>query len=244
MELFDFITKTDLKSHTQAEQAALLCYFDYKTNNNNIFDSKAIQGLFSDAGCNTINVSRVKLGLINLNLMRVSKEFKQAMEFAPAKLQEYELNYSSLWEDTETIKSNSEVIDETKFGGKRNYLTKLIKQINHTYANNCYDATAVLMRRLFEILLILSYQTLGIDDEIKDKDNQGYLMLDQIVKNAENNKTLKISRTKNKFEEFRKVGNFSAHKIEYTASKKDIDDIKLDYRAMVEELYNKAGLLK
>ena len=39
------------------------------------------------------------------------------------------------------------------------------------------------------------------------------------------------------------VGNFSAHNITYTAGVKDIDDIKLNYRVMLEELYTKAGLI-
>ena len=46
------------------------------------------------------------------------------------------------------------------------------------------------------------------------------------------------------FDSFRKVGNFSAHNITYTAGIKDIDDIKLNYRVMLEELYNKAGLME
>lgn len=110
------------------------------------------------------------------------------------------------------------------------------------YANNCYDAAAVLMRRLFEVMLVLSYQNLGIDNEIKDSAGNGYIMLDGIVKNAKNNQTLKLSRIKNEFDTFRVVGNFSAHNITYTAGKKDIDDIKINYRVMLEELYNKAGL--
>ena len=40
------------------------------------------------------------------------------------------------------------------------------------------------------------------------------------------------------------IGNFSAHSITYTAGKIDIDNIKLNYRVMLEELYNKAGLIK
>lgn len=119
---------------------------------------------------------------------------------------------------------------------------QLIYQINHSYANNCYDAAAVLMRRLFEVLLVLSYQNNGIDDQIKDSTGKGYIMLDGIVKNAKNNQILKISRIKSEFDTFRMVGNFSAHNITYTAGKKDIDDIKLNYRVMLEELYSKAGL--
>lgn len=36
--------------------------------------------------------------------------------------------------------------------------------------------------------------------------------------------------------------DYTVENVEYTAGKKDIDDIKLNYRAMLEELYNKAGL--
>lgn len=68
-------------------------------------------------------------------------------------------------------------------------------------------------------------------------------MLDGLVKKAKNNTVLKLSRIKNEFDTFRIVGNFSAHNITYTAGKKDIDDIKLNYRVMLEELYNKAGLI-
>ena len=68
-------------------------------------------------------------------------------------------------------------------------------------------------------------------------------MLDNIVKDAQNNQALKLSRIKNEFDSFRKVGNFSAHNIMYIASRKDIDDIKLNYRVMLEELYNKSGLI-
>ena len=51
---------------------------------------------------------------------------------------------------------------DRKFCGKRPFLTRLIQQINFTYGHNCYDACAVLMRRLFEVLLVLAYQNKGI----------------------------------------------------------------------------------
>jgi hypothetical protein len=88
----------------------------------------------------------------------------------------------------------------------------------------------------------LSYQKLGIDDMIKSSDGN-YLMLERIVNDAKANATLKLSRIKNDFDSFREIGNFSAHGITYIAVRKDIDGIKLKYRVMLEELYNKAGLM-
>ncbi len=242
MKILDYIDATNLTSQNQTCQASLLCYFHFKNTGEELFDMKGIQELFSDAGLNTINTSRVKKNLLNKKQMRISKGMKNTLEFVPSTLQEIEKKYAQLWDDSETIISGSELIDENKFCGKRNYLTRLIIQINHSYGNKCYDAAAVLMRRLFEVLLVLSYQNLGIDDAIKDVSGDGYLMLEGIVNNAKNNQVLKLSRIKKEFDTFRMIGNFSAHNITYTAGKKDIDDIKLNYRVMLEELYSKAGL--
>ena len=243
MKILEYKNATEIEKQNQALQAALLCYYHQKNTDEQYFDMKGIQELFSDAGFGSINCSRVKRNLIDKKLMRIPKGMKSTLEFVPATLQEFDTRYSSLWKDNETIESESELIDESKFCGKRNYTDRLIRQINHSYANNCYDAAAVLMRRLFEVLLVLSYQTLNIDNEIKDKTGTGYIMLEGIVNNAKNNKTLKLSRIKKDFDTFRQVGNFSAHSITYTAGKKDIDDIKLNYRVMLEELFAKSGLI-
>ncbi len=95
----------------------------------------------------------------------------------------------------------------------------------------------------FEVLLILAYQHLNIDDTIKTSDGK-YFMLERIVNNAKGNGKLNLaSRIRDDLDIIREVGNLSAHNITYTAGKKDIDDIKLKYRVMLEELYNKAGLI-
>lgn len=244
MQILDYIEYTDLHSRVEVERARLLCYFHHKETGMCCFTMSVIVDLFQQCGHSAPNPSRLKDKLIkgkNKTLLQI-KGSKNEFEFVPAVLQKLEKEHSGFWSDTEEIESSSEIIDEIKFCGKRKYLDKLITQINHTYGDHCYDACAVLMRRLFEVLLVLSYQNLGIDNEIKDSNGAGYIMLDGIVKNAINNTALKLSRIKNEFDTFRKVGNFSAHNITYTAGKKDIDDIKLNYRVMLQELYDKAGL--
>ncbi|HIX50812.1 MAG TPA: hypothetical protein H9851_05965 [Candidatus Borkfalkia faecavium] len=244
MKILDFIEKTKLADRSESEKAKLLCFFHYKETGESVFSMPLISNLFVQCGFNVPNSSRLKTNLTKgKEKAFVNSKGKTAtIEFIPAIFQSTEKEYAVLWEDNITIDSDSELIDEQKFVGKRKYLDQLIYQINHSYANNCYDAAAVLMRRLFEVLLVLSYQNYGIDDQIKDSTGKGYIMLDGIVKNAKNNQILKISRIKSEFDTFRMVGNFSAHNITYTAGKKDIDDIKLNYRVMLEELYSKAGL--
>lgn len=244
MKLIDFINKTELSNKTEVEKAKLLCFYHYKESGEKQFSMTQISDLMVQCGFNAPNTSRLKNNLVKgkNKLFLRAKTNSSILEFIPVIFQNLEKDLGNLWIDTNTIESDSELIDESKFCKKRNYLDRLIIQINHSYANNCYDATAVLMRRLFEVLLVLSYQNLGIDDEIKDSSGNGYLMLEGIVNNAKNNQTLKLSRIKKEFDTFRMVGNFSAHNITYTAGKKDIDDIKLNYRVMLEELYSKAGL--
>ena len=243
MKIFDFISKFDVASKNISEKAKLLCFYHKKECGECLFTMALISSLFVDAGFNAPNASRLKGNLIKgrTKAFLLSKTNKSALEFIPAILQEMESSLGHGWIDTVTIVSDSELIEEIKFCGQRYYLTQLIKQINSSYKNNCFDACAVLMRRLFEVLLILAYQNLNIDSEIKVNDE--YFMLDNIVKNAVINPTLKLSRNKKYYDRFRKVGNFSAHNITYIAGKKDIDDIKIEYRVMLEELFNKAGLI-
>ncbi len=246
MQLIEFLKLTNLETLLEVDKAKLLCFYHYKETGQSQFSMMDINELMIRCGFNSPNLSRLKDKLIKgkSKSFLLIKAGNGSLEFIPAVLQRLEQEFSDVWNDTVTIISSSELIDETKFCGKRGYLDRIIQQINHTYSHNCYDACAVLLRRLFEILLVQSYQNLGIEEEIKDSSNSGYIMLDGIVKNAINNPTLNLSRIKKEFEKFRKIGNFSAHNITYTAGKKDIDDIKIEYRVMLEELFNKASLMK
>ena len=243
MKQIDYKQAVGLDDQKQIDQAVLICYYHYKETGESQFEPKGIQVLFSDFGFNTINVSRVKKALIEKRKMRTIKGMQSTLEFIPTVFQKLESQYASLWNDTENIESSSELIDEIKFCGKRGYLDRLIKQINHTYSHNCFDACAVLMRRLFEILLVLTYQNAGIEADIRKPDGTRF-MLEAIVKDAAQNKALGIpARISKNFDAFREVGNNSAHSITYTAGQKDINDIQRDYRVMMEDLYNRAGLM-
>lgn len=243
MKHIDYIHAVGLNDQKQVDQAVLICYYHFKETGESQFEPKGIQALFSDFGFNAINVTRVKKALLEKHKMRTLKGMQSTLEFVPTILQELESQYASLWIDIESIESSSELIDENKFCGKRGYLDKLIKQINHTYGHNCFDACAVLMRRLFEILLVLTYQNTG-NEAVISKPDGTHFMLEAIVKDAVQNKALGIpARISKNFDAFREVGNNSAHSITYTAGQKDVTDIQRDYRVMMEDLYNRAGLM-
>ena len=143
---------------------------------------------------------------------------------------------------TSVIKHNDTILPKDIFEDLQNNFQKLCKQINASYENNLFDCTAVMMRRLLEGLLILSFQNNGIDDEIIDENGRNY-SLDKIIKTAEKNKTLKLSsNSKKDMSKFKELGNYSAHKIWFNTSKSDIEPNILKFRAIIEELIYKAKL--
>jgi hypothetical protein len=88
----------------------------------------------------------------------------------------------------------------------------------------------------------LAYKKLGSEAAIQDVDGN-FKMLEGIINDAKTNSTLGLSRnSKELLEVFRKLGNFSAHKIEYTCHRQYIQPHIMDYRGIITELLYKAGL--
>ena len=245
MQLLKFIEAVDPTQKSEVERAKMLCYFHFKENNEVAFSMSGIACWMEECNFSKPNTSRLKTNLTKGKgkAFLFSKSDKNAIEFVPAVLQTLDREFGQLWQDTVTIESNNELLEEVKFCGKQPYLDKLVWQINSCSGNNCYDACAVLMRRLFEVLLVLTYQNKGAEADITRPDGT-HKMLEGIVKDARQNPKLGIpSRISNNYDVFRDVGNYSAHSITYTAGKLDIDKIARDYRVMLEDLYTRAGLM-
>lgn len=124
------------------------------------------------------------------------------------------------------------------------YLDRLARQINAAFEHAVFDGCAVLMRRLVEVLLILTYEHARIDATITNADGN-YVDLSRIIDDAKGNRLLKLSRnTKKHLDRYRTLGNFSAHKIYYSCSRTDIAEALVEYRALVQELLAKSGIVK
>ena len=238
MDLMRFTQKVNLPQKSELEKIKLLAFFDNISTNKPTFYLDEIIQTLKNIGHPISNLSRLKTYLTK------SKDFRKIKEgeyiIIPAVKQKLFFEYGEWLNNEDIIISDNEILDEALFHGKRGFLDKLIKQINHCYRNHCFDACAVCMRRVFEITLILAYEKKGIQDEIKE--NGDYVMLEKIVSNAVNNKVLHVSKSRKEYDEIRELGNYAAHKIFYNTRKKDIDDIKQAYRVCLEELYYIAGL--
>lgn len=187
------------------------------------------------------NISRLRTNLKKSALFTTSKG---RYRIHPSAEETLNTEYPALLKISEETISHDTIVQESLVHVERGFVTSLIKQINASYENNIFDGCAVLMRRLIEVLLILSYEEQNIAKCIKDGAGH-YKMLNVIIDDALTNSTLSLSRnTKEHLDTFRKLGNFSAHKIYYNAKKRTIDQISLDYRAAIEELLYKCNLRK
>ena len=145
-------------------------------------------------------------------------------------------------EDSNSIEQDGTILPSSIFENLSQNIQSLCKQINASYENNLFDCTAVMMRRLLEGLLVLSYQNFGVEKEITEK-NGRHSTLDKIIKNAEQNTELALSaNTRKDMAIFKDLGNYSAHKIWYNSTQQDIKPHILKYRVIIEELMYKAGL--
>lgn len=145
--------------------------------------------------------------------------------------------------DSVLIEQVGTILPEILFNELLPNVQLLCKQINASYEKNLYDCTAVMMRRLMEGLLVQSYQSNGIEDQIIDIKTGFHFVLDKIIKNAESNATLALSATTKKdLTLFKDLGNYSAHKIWYNCTQQDIKPHLLKYRVIIEELLYKSKL--
>ncbi len=240
MNLSQFARIVNLSQKTEIEKVKLVAFFENATKGMSTFIIDDIIEILSVIGHHISNKSRLKQNLAK------SKAFKKISngEYAiiPSYKEKLHEDYDCYFNDENEIVSNSEILDESLFLGKRGYLDKLIKQINHCYKYNCYDACAVCMRRIFEIILILAFEKKGLQNEIQNDGD--YINLEAIISKAQSNKVLNLSKSKKYYDEIRLLGNYSAHKRYYNARRMDIDNIKIKYRVCLEELYYLAGFIE
>ena len=147
------------------------------------------------------------------------------------------------WNAEDKIEQNQSIIPDELYSGTRGYIEKISMQINASYEKNLYDCCAVMLRRLMEVLLVLSFQKNGVEDLIMDKGNLYHVSLDKMINIASSCSELSLSAsTKKDMHTIKDLGNYSAHRIWYNCTKKDIEPNIMKYRAIIEELMYKSGI--
>lgn len=243
MTISQFVKHADLANEKEIDKVRLLAFFYQVRDASFSFTVEDVCRWFSELDFHEPNKSRLKLNLGK------SHSFVKTVNGAGYRLHANEIkklseSYPQFLEKNEETVSLDSVLPAPVYENTRGYIESLAKQINASYENNIFDGCAVLMRRLLEICIIHSYEHLKIDSAIKDAQGN-FKQLSDIVSDAISNAKLGLSRnTKECLNDFRTAGNFSAHKIYYTAKRQDIKKLILEYRASIEELLYKSGIRK
>lgn len=241
MSLTEFLAKTAFSQQTELRRSVLLAFFLARVQNQASFSINSLADDFVKLGYARPNTSRL-VARIRKSRMFVSNGAPQEFKLHPSTLETLDVEFPDIRKKSEDVVHQDSVIPEALLQKERAFVLSLIRQINASYENNIYDGCAVLMRRLLEILLILSYQEVGVEAAIQDGGGN-YKQLNAIIDDAEANKALALSRnTRESLDTFRKLGNFSAHKIYYNANRRSVEALVLDYRAAIEELLYKSKL--
>ncbi len=126
---------------------------------------------------------------------------------------------------------------------KRGYLVAVGRQMNGCYSSGWYDACAVMMRRLLELVIIEAFEARKIDAKIKDA-NGDFFQLTALIKSALAEKSWNLPRNVRKnIESLRDLGHTSAHNRYYLAKQPYIDELKSIYRETIEAFLHIANLL-
>lgn len=241
MNLQSYAKVADLATQSELEKVRRLSYYFHKTEGKRDFSAQDVLSWFGALHYHTPNTSRLA------SRITASKSFikgggKGEWRLHATDLDELQMLFPGVTSTSEDVISEDTVLPTAVYENTRGFVESLARQINASYEYNIFDGCAVLMRRLVEILLILSYEHHSIDQLIKLPDGS-YKSLDQVISDAKQNGSLKLTKdTKATLETFRTLGNFSAHKIYYNCRRSDLKHSLPGFRATIEELLYKSGL--
>lgn len=236
-----FADKANLSEMTEVDRVSHLAFFEFQLQNKAEFCLTDVRGWLDSLHLGIPNFSRLGKNLSTSRAF-IKGNSDGCFRLHRETIQKLTKTYPDLGKKSQDIVDLGTILPAILYEGTPGYLQSLAKQVNASYECNIFDGAAVLMRRMEEVLLILSYENLGISAEIRGQDNN-YFLLEKIVANAVANPKLALSRTsKVAIETFRKLGNYSAHKVTYTCKREYIAEKIDDYRALIDELLHKAGL--
>jgi hypothetical protein len=145
--------------------------------------------------------------------------------------------------DVQPVRRSNSVLPLELVVGTRQYIERVVLQLNGSYDGSMFDCCAVMCRRLLETLIIEVYETHGRADELKGSDGH-FMMFSGLLAKLEADRSFNIGRNSMQgLRDFKKLGDLSAHNRRFNARRDDIDRIRDGLRVASEELLTLAGLV-
>lgn len=141
----------------------------------------------------------------------------------------------SLLVEIEVIPTNN-LVDLTLLDRTPFYIKKIAQQMCCCYDSMLYDACLVMMRKLFETLIIECFERFGSSNEIKDI-HGNFLYLSDLIPLYLSSSHWSVSRNFEKYiKNIKKYGDLSAHNRRFFAKKKELDEFRFDLRQCLQEI--------
>lgn len=243
MKVESFSRNYDLLEKTELEKVVYLAYFLHQNKQEVEFTVSDISSIIFALGFAKPNQTRLK-GKITKSTSFVKGSKKELFRLSVKKLTELKSSIPDISE-SEEITSDDSILPEILLKeSRRPYLIKLAQQINASYENHLFDACTLMMRRLLEVLLIHCFESEKIESAVKDSEGN-FKNLKTLINTAISRPEIKLSNdVKKDIDIFRELGNLSAHRVKYNCRKDDIRIVKLEFRAVIEELLYLGKLVK
>lgn len=235
-DLVFFVKKIkDFYNLKQSEQILFFAYYLIETKKYSYIKPKDIQDCF------TILKIPPYSNIPSYLLRKSKREKNKRRQFIKNK-EGYSLSAVTVHKIKESL---GEPIDHTPseelvtleiFTGTRGYLKNIANEAALCYDFRLYNACLIMLRKLIETLIIELFEKEGIENKIKDN-NQDYFQLSYLIDSFLNEQSWTVSRnTKTSIPKIKKYADLAAHNRRFSAKKADLDKIKLDLRVVIQEL--------
>ena len=218
---------------TRVEQAIAFLWFYRLTQTYEDRTASELAEDLEDEGLGRPNVTHLHRDLTK-NRQTVKGKRPKSFQVHTKYVPQLASKYGSLLSIKE-VDTTPSVIPVDFVQGTRPHLEQLAKEINGAYNYQFYDASAVLIRRLLESLIIEVFISKKLVHEIRV--NNAFLMLDKLVSKICNHQQIVLSRNAPKsMEAIKSLGDTAAHDRTYITVQADIDDVKQQIRRTIREL--------
>jgi hypothetical protein len=229
------------KSLSHVDLAIALLYFYREAQE---FEERTISDLATDLhdiGFPKPNVTRLRKAL-RRSRYTVRGKKKDSVQLDLRRVQSLESKYGDLL-GIKKIEVQHALLPDDWVAGTSTYLERIVYQINASYESGLYDACAVLCRRLMESLIIETYIRENRHHEIR-RDGV-FMQLDRLIGYISADPKVALGRNTPKImREIKQLGDTAAHDRNYVTPQIDLDDLKIRYRRMIQEMLEKAGIRK
>lgn len=117
------------------------------------------------------------------------------------------------------------------------YISRLVPQINGTYANEWYEASAMVLRRLAETLVIELYTRRGWQKDVQDPSTNEFLMLKGLIDKLTGDGRLSVQRrTIDGLKKVKELGDTASHDFRIRIRKSHLDNIQSQVQLTCERL--------